>query len=127
MSAAAPRRIQRQRTKGWRLPEGTVVVSRPTKWGNPWTVADLLQEMAGHGDPADADAARSAAAESYCAWLVGDLADCRHPGDPAKRVAILQALPSLRGKALACFCRLDQACHADVLLSLANVGQGVAP
>lgn len=28
---------------------------------------------------------------------------------------------ALRGKDLACWCRLDQPCHADVLLELANV------
>ena len=31
-----PKRIQLSRTKGWRKPEGAVVVSRPTKWGNPF-------------------------------------------------------------------------------------------
>lgn len=31
-----PERIQLRRTKGWRLPENTVVVSRPSKWGNPF-------------------------------------------------------------------------------------------
>jgi hypothetical protein len=31
-----PKRIQRRRTKGWRLPPNTVIVSRPTKWGNPY-------------------------------------------------------------------------------------------
>lgn len=31
-----PQRIQLSRTKGWRKPEGAVVVSRPTKWGNPF-------------------------------------------------------------------------------------------
>src|SRR5690625_3095272 len=30
-----PERIQLSRKKGWRKPEGAVVVSRPTKWGNP--------------------------------------------------------------------------------------------
>ena len=29
-----PRRIQRKRMKGWRMPEGAVYVGRPTKWGN---------------------------------------------------------------------------------------------
>lgn len=29
-------------------------------------------------------------------------------------------LTPLRGKSLACFCALDQPCHADVLLELAN-------
>ncbi|HEX5183627.1 MAG TPA: DUF4326 domain-containing protein [Allosphingosinicella sp.] len=29
-------------------------------------------------------------------------------------------MPELRGKNLACWCRLDAPCHADVLLELAN-------
>jgi len=29
-------RIQLKRTKGWRLPEGAIVVSRPSRWGNPF-------------------------------------------------------------------------------------------
>ena len=33
-----PKRIQRQRTAGWRMPANAVYVGRPTKWGNPWRV-----------------------------------------------------------------------------------------
>jgi len=33
-----PKRIHRQRTKGWRLPENTVCVSRPSIFGNPFIV-----------------------------------------------------------------------------------------
>ena len=29
-----PKRIQRKRTKGWRMPAGAIYVGRPTKWGN---------------------------------------------------------------------------------------------
>ncbi len=36
----APRRIQRKRTKGWRMPEGAVYVGRGSKWGNPFTYAN---------------------------------------------------------------------------------------
>lgn len=32
----SPQRIQRKRTRGWRMPEGAVYVGRPTKWGNPF-------------------------------------------------------------------------------------------
>ncbi len=49
-----PRRIQLQRRKGWRKPAGTVVVSRPTRWGNPFPVTE--------GN-------RAAAVESYRCWL----------------------------------------------------------
>lgn len=33
-----PRRIQRKRTAGWRMPENTRYVGRGTPWGNPWRV-----------------------------------------------------------------------------------------
>ena len=35
-----PHRIQRQRTAGWRLPEGAVYVGRPGKWGNPFKLGE---------------------------------------------------------------------------------------
>jgi hypothetical protein len=31
-----PRRIQRKRTKGWKMPPNTVNVTRPGKYGNPF-------------------------------------------------------------------------------------------
>jgi len=34
----------------------------------------------------------------------------------------IAAVRELRGKNLACWCPLDQPCHADVLLELANQG-----
>ncbi len=36
-----PRRIQLRRTKGWRKPPGAVVIPRPTRWGNPYSLAEL--------------------------------------------------------------------------------------
>ena len=45
-------------------------------------------------------------------------------GAEGERADWLRAhLPELRGKNLACFCPLDQPCHADVLLELANKDQ----
>ncbi len=38
----------------------------------------------------------------------------------AREVAPLLDLTELRGRDLACYCSLDQECHADVLLELAN-------
>lgn len=37
-----PSRIQLRRTKGWRKPEGAIVVARPSKWCH----ADVLLELA---------------------------------------------------------------------------------
>ncbi len=39
-----PKRIQRKRTKGWRMPANAVYVGRPTKWGNP---AEIGKEYEG--------------------------------------------------------------------------------
>ena len=39
-----PERIQRRRTKGWRMPKNCVYVGRPSKFGNPfegWMIAKL--------------------------------------------------------------------------------------
>lgn len=35
-----PVRIQRKRARGWKAPEGAVYVGRPSRWGNPFTVAE---------------------------------------------------------------------------------------
>lgn len=88
-----PKRIQRQRTKGWRMPEGAVYVGRGTKWGNPYKVGTCLIPD------------RRAATEAFAANL------------PIGKIA---GIAELRGKDLACWCPLDQPCHADVLLREAN-------
>lgn len=88
-------RVQQRRTRGWRKPEGAVCVSRPSRWGNPFTVAE-------HGR---AEAVRLFE-EALCA---GALA-----------VTVADVRQELAGRVLACFCPLDQACHADVLLQVAN-------
>jgi hypothetical protein len=90
-----PERIQRRRTKGWRMPEGAVYVGRPTRWGNPYPVWET-------GGP-------ELAVAYYRAWL----------GTDGAGLAV-RAGWELRGRDLACWCPLDQPCHADVLLELAN-------
>lgn len=50
-----PERIQRQRTKGWRMPDNTVYVGRPTRWGNPfrfrtYTALARVPAVDGEGD-----------------------------------------------------------------------------
>jgi hypothetical protein len=105
-----PVRIQRKREKNWRMPENTVYVGRPTRWGNPWTPVKYWD--AGYtGPPA---VANQHCVEAYRAWLLGE----RHwaHGEPQP----VPDLSILRGKDLACWCPLDQPCHADVLLELAN-------
>jgi len=40
------KRVQRKRTKGYKMPENTKYVGRPTKWGNPFRVEELGAEEA---------------------------------------------------------------------------------
>lgn len=95
-----PVRIQRKRTKGFKLPPNTVSVTRPGRWGNPFKVGDDVPGLP--GEKMDAE-------------------DCVHcftifMPDFTREAARKE----LRGKNLACFCPLDQPCHANVLLEVAN-------
>lgn len=106
-----PVRVQRRRTKGWRMPENTVSVTRPGKWGNPFS-AQAAEEAGYRDGPA-------MAVRAFRQWLAGDT-DFRQPKYEARRARIFFEIGELRGRNLACFCALDQPCHADVLLELAN-------
>jgi Domain of unknown function (DUF4326) len=92
-----PKRIQRRRTKGWRMPAGAVYVGRGSRWGNPWRIKEVGRDFA---------VRRFRAIARH---IFGD-ADFRE----------------LRGKDLCCWCKLSDEngnpvpCHADVLLELAN-------
>jgi len=114
MTAASPRRILRRRSKGWRMPAGAIYVGRPGRYGNPF---DWI--MFG----------RAAAVDFYKRWLAGELTAAERaaigveimPLDlERQRRRILEGVPELRGKDLACWCPPGEPCHADVLLELAN-------
>ena len=98
-----PRRIQLSRKKGWRLPPNTVVVSKPTRWGNPFKVTP--------------DRSRRLAVGAFETWL--RVEGCT-ASIPERKEWILEHVRELKGKNLACFCPLDEPCHADVLLKIAN-------
>jgi len=38
-----PKRIQRSRAKGWKMPANAIYVGRPTVWGNPYVVGSQLR------------------------------------------------------------------------------------
>jgi hypothetical protein len=102
------------------MSENTVKVCRPGIFGNPWTVSEILSAERENGGAITPEQAQAAAVDSYRAWLAGGEFEGTYPACTSNRDAILKALPSLRGRNLACWCRLDQPCHADVLLELAN-------
>ncbi len=94
-----PIRVQRRRAKGWKMPENTVSVTRPGRWGNPFPCGGN----------------NALAVESYREWIEkrgGFYADPPPGVEDIKR--------ELRGKNLACWCKVGEPCHADVLLEIAN-------
>lgn len=102
-----PKRIQRRRSAGWRMPAGAVYVGRPTVWGNPWTVAGA-REAGFTGD--------DRALAALCVACFRRALRLRLPAvAPA-----LERIDELRGRDLACWCPLDAPCHADVLIEAAN-------
>ncbi len=103
-----PKRIQRKRQRGWRMPENAVYVGRPGKWGNPFVVGKPYRDLFGPAQPCT----QEMAVKWFRAWLTAD------DGFGGKR--LLEDIEALRGKNLACWCRLDRPCHADVLLEIAN-------
>lgn len=111
-------RIQLSRAMGWRLPPNTVSIARPGRWGNPYRVAVFGRQLAlelyreslhGYWSPGNvAHLSDELAAQAYrchCA-LRGRLQ--------------IYPVSTLRGTNVACWCKLSEPCHGDVLLALAN-------
>lgn len=114
---ATPIRVQRRRTKGWKMPPNTVYVGRRSMWGNPFTAHEC--RAAGYKGT-DAEIARRCV-EAFRAWLGPHWRNnWDGPSSAVHRKVFFDGLDELRGKNLACWCPLDQPCHADVLLELAN-------
>lgn len=104
-----PRRIQRQRTKGWRKPEGCVDVTRGSRWGNPFVVG------------------KDGTAEECVAKYAAMMLPYTHqpPRNTTTDFMISSAnmeaiVIELAGKDLMCWCKEGAPCHGDWLLSVAN-------
>lgn len=110
-----PKRVQMTRQRPWRAGNpDAVIVARPSKWGNPWRVVPTDHgygvlnprgSMTAHYDLPRVEAIRMAVTlfREFKGYALDDL-------------------KTLAGRDLACWCPLDQPCHADVLLELANGG-----
>lgn len=128
-----PKRMQRRRTKGWKMPSGCIYVGRPTPFGNLFVLTDpyggpkravlyfqecLTRAMNGHPMPASPTGGALS------------IAVIEHFHKMAKRIN------ELRGKNLSCWCHLCDKhrdglplgekcddcdpCHADPLLEISN-------
>lgn len=129
--------MQLRRTKGYRKPEGAVVVARPSKWGNPFPLKGpwITWAAVGLGYHGDEIGRRNAAVALHRAWLTGtpigrpvtqdgpslEFGDGSvvSMDDHVRSIALAAAGPitflpprvptltELRGKDLACWCPLE--------------------
>jgi hypothetical protein len=84
-------------------------------FGNPFTHKEGTQAQVVVGSRADA-------IRAFRDWLAGA---AWQDVEPERRQAILDAIPTLKGKVLSCWCA-PLACHGDVLAELANAEPGSA-
>lgn len=106
-----PQRLQRKRTKDWKMPENTAYVGRPTVWGNPYYAGGFAlgsqHTVPGHiYDAGDAVECFELSLKEFCEHWPQEFNIWIAP---------------LRGKNLACWCRLSDPCHADALLKMAKL------
>jgi hypothetical protein len=111
-----PVRIQRRRAMGWRMPDNTIYVGRPTKWGNLWDVGLVSCGCRSAGECDHNQFRCETAAEAVEQFQ--NMWGLRL--NSGKSPFFRRQLEELRGRNLACWCPLDQPCHADVLLAIAN-------
>lgn len=103
-----PIRVQRKRVKGWKMPENTIYVGRGSRWGNDFVVGK--------------DGTREECISKYAKQMLpyshkgGDISDFY-----LSECNLTDMVYNLKDKNLACWCKLDEPCHADLLLIWANI------
>lgn len=98
--------IRHQQRRGQKLPPGVKSVARPSRWGNPYKLGNLMMfDRPGPQEPRPAT-----------------LAEVISEYEKLARKKLLQNpewLDPLRdATGIACYCPLDQPCHADVLIEI---------
>ncbi|MFY1595432.1 DUF4326 domain-containing protein [Micromonospora sp. WMMD737] len=157
----SPKRVQWNRFAGTQLPPNTRLVTRPSRYGNPFVYRDRSRGLVRFGPKHlerfgrewDYEGRCSGAGASHDMWFSADdivethvrwatreeivelyrltLTDptpgmrMAFPSGSGRflKVTVEDIRRNLAGTNLACTCPLDQPCHADVLLELANGGE----
>lgn len=127
-----PQRIQRRRTKGWRMPEGAISIARPSRYGNPFRVIESTVVGPPWFDAKEWDGgitgpdtvqmyvscSRRGDAIQHAVDLFDRLLTVRNRDWESARFT--KWISGARGRDLACFCPLGQPCHGDPLLRWTN-------
>lgn len=102
-----PIRIQRKRERGWRLPPNTICVTRPGPFSNPYKIGDRFPEHLsiykwyGTGE----------ITRDNCLLAFASYAEDRLLKEP-------EWLDPLLESDIACWCKVDEPCHGDIILEL---------
>ena len=123
------RRVQMSRQQPWRwryLYPGVIRVDRATRWGNPWQVtpSDQPGMWAVIGPKASGVVRGKRQAQDMAVSLFRGIL---FGGTEKEQLDVLgftarQVRAELAGVILACWCGLEDPCHADPLWDLANGG-----
>jgi len=114
-----PKRVQMSRQHPWRAENpDAVIVDRRTPWGNGFRVVPVhargpFDVMAGDTFFGQHTGLESALRQTVDLFRLTHIRGINLPDADEIRA-------ELAGKDLACWCPLDQPCHADVLLEIAN-------
>lgn len=117
-----PVRVQRRRTKGWKMPDNTLSATRPGKFGNPYKIGDhcgwaIIRRDLGNRS------LRDVLIEKYGEPIYKTTEDTIEGFK--QKVMASEAFQRMikrkfRGKNIACWCKLTNPCHVDFLLEVAN-------
>jgi len=115
------KRVQRKRTKGYRMPENTKYVGRPTAWGNPFklTPDGWIMYYSVNRKILDPWIYWSVTG-GFCLTDIVELYECWIKGEFKNYTDLPNTtdIEQLKGFDLACFCPLNSPCHADILIKL---------
>lgn len=104
-----PIEVQRRRSKGWKIPPNTLSVTRPGPWGNPFVVGEF--------------GTREECVKAHKILLMGFIYVGPNPSMKEQKKYynfVKENIHKLKGKNLACFCKIGDPCHRQILLKIAN-------
>lgn len=113
-------RIQRKRTPGFNLQEVSKKINglpaksccRPHKYGNPFQISNSVQPFSNYdGIPHTFCNTIDEILKNYEWWI---------ENTSEGRMRMRDAKEELKGHNLACFCKLEDKCHVDILLKNIN-------
>lgn len=123
---SAPTRIQLSRRAGFDLQAASLAlnglpavnVARPTIFGNPFVHAEVALAVEAYERHCEGGTQRFEMGPGKLQFAPKIHQNSVHYAWP--EWLRTEGLPALKGRNLACWCKLGSPCHADVLLKLAN-------